>query len=230
MSVAKPDRGDSGFHVEDRSRRIRKAVNEFLLRDMGMKANKRDIRNGSVGKYRRLEDGGLEFYVKLPKKPERHNIIEDTFVFIPDEASNSESGGMKVFEMPGWILEKYRDELWNYARKLSIKVREANKIYAYYPDEYHKRRNLQNEAISACHDLHETLLFLTEDFPVTLKAVTPIINMLEEEIRDIKGWKKKENAVLINCYKHEAERIRKGYDKFVKECVRNISKRAKKNE
>lgn len=225
MSVNESERGESGFNVMDRARRIRQEVKEFLLRDMGMKAGKRQLRNSSVGKYRRLEDGGLEFYARLPAKPERHNIVEDTFVFIPDDDSNSNSGGLKVYEIPGWIIEKYRDELWEYAREISIKVRRANKIYSYYPDEYHQRRKLQNEAMGACHALQEALLFLIEDFPTTTKAVMPIINMLQNELEDIKNWKKKENHVLINCYKHEAERIRKGYDKFVKECIKNISKR-----
>lgn len=230
MSVAKADRGKSNFEVEDRSRRIRKAIIDFLLRDMGMKANKRNIRNSSIGKYKRHEDGGIEFYARIPPKPERHNIIEDTFVFIPDGKSNSDSGGLQVYEIPGWILEKYRNELWHYAREISVNVRMANKIYAYYPDEYHHRRELQNKALSACHALHETLLFLSEDFPVTLKAITPIIKMLEEEIDGIRGWKKKENSVLIICYKHEAERMRKGYDKYIKECVKNLSKRVNKND
>lgn len=60
VSVAKADRGKSNFEVEDRSRRIRKAIIDFLLRDMGMKANKRNIRNSSIGKYKRHEDGGID--------------------------------------------------------------------------------------------------------------------------------------------------------------------------
>lgn len=229
MSTPTPERGESGFNVVDRARRIRKAVNGFLLRDMGMKANKRDLRNSSLGKYRRLSDDSLEFYVRLPAKPERHNMVEDTFVFIPDDASNSDSGGLKVYEIPGWILEKYRDELWKYAREISLKVKMANKIYAYYPDEYHQRRKLQNEAMGCCYALHEILLSLTEEdgqnFPISIKSVMPIIRMLEEEIEDIKNWRKKENHVLITCYKHEAERIRKGYNAFLKECIKNCRKR-----
>lgn len=68
MSVDKFHRTESKFGVYDRARRIRKMVNDFLDRDFGIKVCKRDIRNAAVGKYRRLEDGSTEFYVRMPSR------------------------------------------------------------------------------------------------------------------------------------------------------------------
>lgn len=67
-------------------------VNDFLDRDFGIKVCKRDIRNAAVGKYRRLEDGSTEFYVR----------IEDYNIFMPVNGSTSENGELMVREVPEW--------------------------------------------------------------------------------------------------------------------------------
>lgn len=105
MSVDKLHRTESKFGVYDRARRIRKMVNDFLDRDFGIKVCKRDIRNAAVGKYRRLEDGSTEFYVRMPKQAEKHSRIEDYYIFMPVNGSTSENGELMVREVPEWKLE-----------------------------------------------------------------------------------------------------------------------------
>lgn len=162
MSVDKLHRTESKFGVYDRARRIRNMVNDFLDRDFGIKVCKRDIRNAAVGKYRRLEDGSTEFYVRMPKQAEKHNRIEDYYIFLPVNGSTSEKGELMVREVPEWKLEKYRDELWENARHVSEDVRMANSIYAYYPTEYYERRKLQDMAVAHCFNLHDSLLEVAE--------------------------------------------------------------------
>lgn len=162
MSVDKLHRTESKFGVYDRARRIRKMVNDFLDRDFGIKVCKRDIRNAAVGKYRRLEDGSTEFYVRMPKQAEKHSRIEDYYIFIPVNGSTSENGELMVREVPEWKLEKYRDELWENAKHIAEDVRRANSIYAYYPTEYYERRKLQDMAVAHCFNLHDSLLEVAE--------------------------------------------------------------------
>lgn len=171
MSVDKLHRTESKFGVYDRARRIRKMVNDFLDRDFGIKVCKRDIRNAAVGKYRRLEDGSTEFYVRMPKQAEKHSRIEDYYIFMPVNGSTSENGELMVREIPEWKLEKYRDELWENAKHIAEDVRRANSIYAYYPTEYYERRKLQDMAVAHCFNLHDSLLEVAEDLPVTLEKV-----------------------------------------------------------
>ena len=190
MSVDKFHRTESKFGVYDRAWRIRKMVNDFLERDFGIKVCKRDIRNAAVGKYRRLEDGSTEFYVRMPKQAEKHNRIEDYYIFMPVNGSTSESGELMVREVPEWKLEKYRDELWENAKLIAKDVRMANSIYAYYPNEYYERRRLQDIAVAHCFTLHDSLLDISEDLPVTLEKVMPIIDEVEKEISAIKDWRK----------------------------------------
>lgn len=206
MSVDKLHRTESKFGVYDRARRIRNMVNDFLDRDFGIKVCKRDIRNAAVGKYRRLEDGSTEFYVRMPKQAEKHNRIEDYYIFLPVNGSTSEKGELMVREVPEWKLEKYRDELWENARHVCEDVRMANSIYAYYSDEYYERRKLQDMAVAHCFALHDSLLVVTEDLPVTLEKVQPIISELKKEIAAIKDWRKGENRVLTICLQHEEQR------------------------
>lgn len=219
MSVNKVDRGESKFDTYDQARRIREMVNDFLDRDFGIKASKREIRNASVGKYRRLEDGSTEFYVRMPKQPEKHNRIEDYYIFLPEDGSTNESGTLAVKEVSAWKLEKYRDELWENARKIAEYVREANSIYAYYPSEYFSRRDLQDQAIAACYALHDSLLVVTEDLPVTLEKIDPIIRLVKKEISSVREWRKGENGVLSICQKHEEQRRLAVIQKMVEQVV-----------
>ena len=208
MSVDKLHRTESKFGVYDRARRIRKMVNDFLDRDFGIKVCKRDIRNAAVGKYRRLEDGSTEFYVRMPKQAEKHSRIEDYYIFMPVNGSTSENGELMVREVPEWKLEKYRDELWENAKHIAEDVRRANSIYAYYPTEYYERRKLQDMAVAHCFNLHDSLLEVAEDLPVTLEKVMPVIDEVKKEISAIKDWRKGENAVLQICMGHVEQRKR----------------------
>lgn len=206
MSVNEVDRGESSFGTYDRARKIRTMVNDFLDRDFGMKASYREIRDAAVGKYRRLEDGSTEFYVRMPKRSEKHNRIEDYYVFLPESGSTSDAGNLVLKEVPAWKIEYYRKELWENAKAVSAAVREANSIYAYYPSEYYARRDLQDIAVAKCFALHDSLLCVTEDFPVTLKNVDPIIQIVKKEISAIRDWRKGENCVLSICMQHEEQR------------------------
>lgn len=208
MSVDKLHRTESKFGVYDRARRIRKMVNDFLDRDFGIKVCKRDIRNAAVGKYRRLEDGSTEFYVRMPKQAEKHSRIEDYYIFMPVNGSTSENGELMVREIPEWKLEKYRDELWENAKHIAEDVRRANSIYAYYPTEYYERRKLQDMAVAHCFNLHDSLLEVAEDLPVTLEKVMPVIDEVKKEISAIKDWRKGENVVLQICMGHVEQRKR----------------------
>ena len=230
MSVNKVDRGESKFGTYDQARRIREMVNDFLDRDFGIKASRREIRNASVGKYRRLEDGSTEFYVRMPKQPEKHNRIEDYYIFLPEEGSTSESGTLTLKEVPAWKLEKYRDELWENARKVAECVRRANSIYAYYPSEYFERRDLQDQAIAACYALHDSLLVVTEDLPVTLEKIDPIIRLVKKEISAVREWRKGENGVLSICMKHEEQRRLAVVQKMVEQIVSAEKERIAKDD
>ena len=154
-------------------------VNDFLDRDFGIKVCKRDIRNAAVGKYRRLEDGSTEFYVRMPKQAEKHSRIEDYYIFMPVNAKH-----------------------------IAEDVRRANSIYAYYPTEYYERRKLQDMAVAHCFNLHDSLLEVAEDLPVTLEKVMPVIDEVKKEISAIKDWRKGENAVLQICMGHVEQRKR----------------------
>lgn len=75
---------------------------------------------------------------------------------------------------------KYRDELWENAKHIAEDVRRANSIYAYYPTEYYERRKLQDMAVAHCFNLHDSLLEVAEDLPVTLEKVMPVIDEVKK--------------------------------------------------
>lgn len=59
-----------------------------------------------------------------------------------------------------------------------------------------------------CFNLHDSLLEVAEDLPVTLEKVMPVIDEVKKEISAIKDWRKAENAVLQICMGHVEQRKR----------------------
>ncbi|WP_295355466.1 hypothetical protein [uncultured Succinivibrio sp.] len=96
-------------------------------------------------------------------------------------------------EYPQWIIEKFRDSLWQLTRELLLNLTAANSIYAFDFREAQERRLFQDKAIGNCEQILKELEFIIDVFPVATKKYTPYIQLVEKEISLIKGWRKSDN-------------------------------------
>jgi len=104
-------------------------------------------------------------------------------------------------EYPEWILEKFRNSLWDLTRDLLMNLTQANSIYALNTYEAQERRLLQDKAIGNCEQILKEFEFIIDVFPVISKKYMPYVDIIEREITLIKGWRKSDNKRLNNLTK-----------------------------
>lgn len=209
MSVNELERNETIDRVYTKAKKILKYVNDLVSRDFGIKATTRDLRDKAIGKYEKEIDGGVRIVVKLPKQLSSHNKRNDYFILVPEDDAFDDHGELTVFEIPEWKFEWYRNKLLGYSMNLTESIRAAWSEYVYYPDEYYKRRQYQTDAISACGHILDCLEYIAQDLPISIGCMSTLVQIIEEEIKLIKDWRKRENNLLSLAFVHENARKEK---------------------
>ncbi|GHT88882.1 hypothetical protein FACS1894137_17470 [Spirochaetia bacterium] len=90
---------------------------------------------------------------------------------------------------------------------MMLHITAANTIYPVNEDEILERRRHQNDAIIACEQLMQELLYCEDVIPIKASKFMPYIERIEFEIKLLKGWRKSNTKIkeLINSRKEKKE-------------------------
>lgn len=169
MSVPKGKRKESQFEVFHNWTKFRKEITDLLFRDFGYS------------------------YFKLEKKMDRkfggksYEEMDDNLKAQYDRQMER----CKAFE--SWFVSDQRNAVMNCIRQVTANVYAANSIYPTCYEELVERRLCQDRALGACYTLVQELQYAIEVLPVDINTYTRFAEMIETEIKLIKGWRKSDN-------------------------------------
>lgn len=171
MSVVKSKRKTSPFEVLSHLTKMRKAITDLLLRDLGYKPKQtqEQLRKKLQGRtYEELSDKDKEVY---------NNILDR------DVAFNE------------WFIQDERQTIIDCLRKITEEVTIANSIYPVCKEELNERRIRQGRAIGQCYRLVQELQYAIETLPVDVNKYLQFGDMIQTEINLLKGWRKSDNRL-----------------------------------
>lgn len=174
MSVVKRNRKESQFEVYHHLMKMRQEVTDLLLRDFGYsheKAIKKTQRafSGRTPEQLSLEDNAR--YKKLLKRNEAFNE---------------------------WFIADERQVVIDCLRSITEEVYVANSIYPSYEEELIERRLHQDRAIGQCYRLTQELQYAIETLPVDVNKYLRFAEMIDQEIKLLKAWRKSDNKFKKN--------------------------------
>jgi hypothetical protein len=81
-------------------------------------------------------------------------------------------------------------------RNLIWNVTAGNTIFPKNEKEVEKRRTYQTRAIINCERLHQEFLCAEDVLPLQISKLIPYVEMIETEIKLLKGWRKANNKIM----------------------------------
>ncbi|MBO6178542.1 MAG: hypothetical protein J6M62_03660 [Selenomonadaceae bacterium] len=168
MAVLARFRRESKYKFYTNALKLRKEITQLMLRDFGAK---KTIRN-----YRINTD---------KMEPQDADLLLGIM----------ERYGLSTFpgDFPLWLIEKFRDSVWDILRDLHINITKAYTIWATNEAEANERRIYQDRAIAACENLLQEFQLVIDVLPVKAEKYMRYVDMVEEEISLLKGWRKADN-------------------------------------
>ncbi len=169
MSVLKSKRKPSQFEVFHHLAKMRKEVTDFLLMDFGYSEDKakKKVQHQFGGRSREeLTDAEKERYDKIKKRMEAFNE---------------------------WFIEDERKAVTDCLRNIGRCIFSANANIPQYRQELVERRILQDEALGYLETLKQELQYTIETLPVDINKYVRFSDMIEQEIKLIKAWRKSDN-------------------------------------
>lgn len=176
MSVIKAKRGISSTDFFMTMVEIETNIMAFLMRDFNIKRCNRDVK---LFVYKtKLTEQEEEALVKILKNHKEINF----------EVS-----------YPMWLLEHMRDRILKNLEHIRCEVIEANTIYPNSDYEYNKKREHQTSAIAGYYMLLSNLQAAINIFhPKSKEKYMPLIELIEKELKLLKGWKKSTSQTFFN--------------------------------
>ncbi|MDR3325106.1 MAG: hypothetical protein LBS82_03845 [Spirochaetaceae bacterium] len=105
---------------------------------------------------------------------------------------------MTVIEgYPDWLLEEFRRNIMHILRNLMMNITAGNTIYPTNDGELVLRRQHQTAAIVNCEQLLQEMHYCEDVLPVALAKFLPFVDMIEMEIKLLKGWRKANNKIVL---------------------------------
>lgn len=169
MSVLKNKRKESQFEVFHHLTKMRREVTDLLLRDFGYspaKAEKKMQKQFSGRAYSELTEKERAHYDYLVER---------------NRASRE------------WFIVDERKTVVDCLRAITEEVYIANSIYPQSPEELTERRTHQERAIGQCYRLVQELQYAAETLPVDVNKYLRFAEMIDVEIKLLKGWRKADN-------------------------------------
>lgn len=180
MGVIKSKQGLSEMEFYKNAMALRKKMAELLLKDFGIRNKVRkpsSIVDGMSGEDADIVTGILDKYQKT---------------FILDE-------------YPSWFVDKLRTEILNISYSIVMNIVQANSIYPNSSAECQDRRKFQDHAIGNCEQLLQEMQFIISMIPVDANKYMPYVDMIEREIKLLKGWRKSDNRFVKTIREREAK-------------------------
>lgn len=106
-----------------------------------------------------------------------------------------------VNEYPKWIIEKFRDSIWDILRDMMINITQAYTIWITNISEYNERRNAQTRAIANCESLLKEMELALDILPIDAEKYMEYVDIIIREIDLLKGWRKSDNKRLKELQK-----------------------------
>lgn len=97
-----------------------------------------------------------------------------------------------------WFIADERKYIIDLLRELITNITMANNIYPTLEYEYIERRLYQDKAIGVCNAILQELQYAIETLPVNVNNYIRFADILQEEIRLLKGWRKSDNRFRKN--------------------------------
>ena len=168
MSVPERLRSQSKYEFYMNAVKLRRQLTKLLLRDMGIKKLIRNIKVKTEG----MEPQDADLLLGVMEKYE-----------------------LTVFpgEYPLWLIEKFRDSVWEILRDMHINITRAYSIWATNEAEAMGRRICQDRAIADCESLLQELQLGLDVLPIKAEKYMPYVDTIEKEIALLKGWRKADN-------------------------------------
>jgi hypothetical protein len=94
---------------------------------------------------------------------------------------------------PDWLIVSFRQNIIAILRNLMMNVTAGNTIYPVNPEELQQRRQYQTAAIINCEQLLQEMQYCADVLPLKLEKFLPFIDLIEFEIKLLKGWRKSNN-------------------------------------
>lgn len=170
MSVHVSERKESKFKFYYQAVELRKSITFLLLRDFGVKTRIRNIDFYT----NKMEEVDAKLFGELLEKYKIKNIPE---------------------EYPTWLIIKFRDSIWNCCQDMTKAITNAYTIWPTNKAEYEEKRIWQDRAIMACESLLQEMTLVTDILPVDANKYIKYVDMIEEEIKLLKGWRKSSNKL-----------------------------------
>lgn len=170
MSVLQSQRSESNLEYYHYAYEIRKELVNLALRDFGLKPNKKELNISE-----RVSEEDKQTILELTRKYNR---------------------GYVIHKEPEWILEKFRNMIFDDCSKLINNITAAYNLHPTYEMEWNEHRIYQDRAIINCEQILQTLQFIMTVLPVNANKFLNYVPMLEKEITLLKRWRKKSNKLL----------------------------------
>ena len=179
MSVPAWKRKPSEFKVHSQLTKMRKEVTDLALRDFGWRKDKEAKRIERLFNNRKFEQLNPEEQERYTKLQERNEAFAE------------------------WFIKDEREYIIHDIRTLDTEVSLANNIYPQYIEELIERRKHQDLAIGYCTDLVQELQYINETLPIDNNKYHTLIDMVNEEVLLLKGWRKSDNKLKTRLHLEE---------------------------
>ena len=97
---------------------------------------------------------------------------------------------IEFINVPCFILEKFRDNIWHFLTDMQENTVRAYTMYITNNLEAKERRLYQDKAIAACECLIQELRIAQNVLPVKAEKLFPYLSEIEEAIAQLKKWRK----------------------------------------
>lgn len=175
MSVLQSERKESNLLYYHQAYEIRKELVNLSLRDFGLKQTKSDL-----------------IISDKVSEEDKQTILELTAKY---------KRGYIIHKQPEWLLEKFRDSVFDHCNQLIDNITAAYNLHPTYKAEWDERRLYQDKAIINCEQLIQTIQFIMSVLPVDANKFLKYVPMIEKEIELLKSWRKKGNKMLDSVKK-----------------------------
>lgn len=174
MSVIRARRSMSDLEFYHRALKIDTELTNLLLKDFGIRDKVRDIK----------------YYCDIKKMSEDDKEI---LLHIAEKYNLDD----KIIEAyPMWLIEHYRETILRDLDDLFYNITQGNTIYPRSKDEWEEKRKHQTKAIANCLNILHTLQRLSNILPINANKFSRYIDMIDEEIKLLRGWRKANNRML----------------------------------
>lgn len=168
MGVPKSKRSESKMEFHHNALKIRENLVDLLLRDFGVKAKRMDI-DIMQNKFR-MDEQDKQMFDYIIKKYGIESELDCNY--------------------PRWYIERLRNKILNALDGMIDKIIVANSCSPVTQLEKDTKRKMQTDAIGLCYVIIDGLTEAAQKLPVDANKYMPFIEMLEKEIKVLKGWRK----------------------------------------